>query len=101
MKLNSEMVERAVTQLGADPIPEQHPAMPQLSRVFGVHTFFIDPNGLHIVEPSQPNAAGDPTGEVFKVARWSDPDHTTLSPHQPEPTGITVVLAGTEPDSAA
>lgn len=101
MKLNSALVERAVSQLQADPIPEQHPVMPQLSQVFGDHTFFLDANGLHIVEPGQANEAGEPTGNVVKVARWSDENRTSLAPHQPEPTGIVVVFAADGPDSAA
>ena len=101
MKLNSVLVERAVSQLGADPIPEQHPAMPQLNQVFGDHTFFLDTNGLHIVEPGSPTEKGDQTGEVVQVARWSDGNRTSLAPQQPSPTGITIVLEPAEPDSAA
>jgi hypothetical protein len=100
MKLNSILVERAVSQLGADPIPDQHPAMPQLNQVFGEHTFFVDNNGLHIVEPGDPDESGELKGEVMKVAHWSDGNHTTLAPQQPEPTGITIVLAAGDPDSA-
>jgi hypothetical protein len=101
MKLNSVLVEQAVNQLGANPIPEQHPAMPQLNQVFGDHTFFLDSNGLHIVEPGEPNASGEPTGEVVKVAGWSDANRTSLAPQQPEPTGVVVVLADGDPDSVA
>jgi hypothetical protein len=93
MKLNSVLVEQAGNQLGAEPIPEQHPAMPQLNRVFGDHTFFLDADGLHIVERGETNDDGAEIGEVLQVARWSDGDHTTLSPQQPEPTGVVIVLA--------
>jgi hypothetical protein len=97
MKLNTALVEQAVTQLGADPIPEQHPAMPQLNRVFGDHTFFVDTSGLHILEPCQPAADTDePRWEVMKIAGWSDGQRTTLTPQPPEPTGIIVVLADAE-----
>lgn len=93
MKLNSTLIEQTVTQLDVDPIPEQHPVVPQLHQVFGDHTFFLDPDGLLIVEPSEPNASGEPTGEVVKVARWSDSDRSSLMPQPPEPTGMVVVLA--------
>jgi hypothetical protein len=93
MKLNSVLVERAVSQIGADPIPDQHPAMPQLNQVFGEHTFFVDNNGLHIVVASETEESGELTGEVMQVARWSDGNHTTLAPQQPEPTGVVIVLA--------
>ena len=101
MKLNSALVEQAATQLGTDPVPDQHPAMPQLTQVFGEHTFFADTNGLHILEPCDPGEAGEPRWEVMKVAGWRDAQRTTLSPQQPEPTGVVVVLAGEEPDGSA
>ena len=101
MKLNSELVERTINQMDADPIPEQHPAMPQLNQVFGEHTFFVDTSGLHIVEPGEPNEAGEPTGKVMQIARWSDAQRTSLAPQPAEPTGVVVVLATEEPESAA
>jgi hypothetical protein len=101
MKLNSASLERAIDQWQADPVPEQHPAIPQLNQVFGDHTFFVDSDGLHIVEPGEPNAAGDPTGNVLRVARWSDDSHTSLVPQQPEPTGTVVVFDAAKPDGAA
>jgi hypothetical protein len=101
MKLNSALVEQAVDQLGVEPIPEQHPAMPQLNQVFGDHTFFVDINGLYIVEPAEAPDAGATTGEVLTVARWSDDSRTALAPQPPEPTGTVIVFAGDDPESAA
>jgi hypothetical protein len=101
MKLKTALVEQAITQISADPIPERHPAMPQLNRVFGEHTFFIDSDGLHILEPCDPGDAGQPRWEVMKIAGWSDTQHTTLAPQQAEPTGVVVVLTEKEPDGAA
>jgi hypothetical protein len=101
MKLNSALVERTVTQFDADPIPDRHPAMPQLNQVFGEHTFFLDPNGLHIVEPGAPDADGAATGEVLRIAGWSDESRSSLAPQPPEPIGISIVLAADEPDKPA
>jgi hypothetical protein len=101
MKLNGALAERTASQLGAEPIPEQHQAMPQLSQVFGDHTFFIDPDGLHIIEPGEPNEAGLPTGEVVRVAGWSDQTHAALVPQQPEATGVVIIFADGKPDPAA
>jgi hypothetical protein len=101
MRLNSVLVEQAADQLQADPIPDQHPAMPQLNQVFGDHTFFLDGSGLHIVEPGEPNAAGDPTGNVVRIARWNDESRTSLVPQPPELTGAVVVFSMEEPDPAA
>ena len=99
MKLNSALLERTADQLDADPIPERHPVMPQLSQVFGNHTFFVDTDGLHIVEPGELNEAGEQTGNVLQIARWEDAERTSLAPQPPEPTGVVVVLGAAEPDS--
>jgi hypothetical protein len=95
MRLTSEQVERTLTQFDAQPIPEDHPAVARLSEVFGDHTFFIDANGLNVVEPTEPDeptGVGAETGKVVKLAGWSDEKLTQLAPHPPEPTDVVVVL---------
>jgi len=91
MRLTSEQVERALTQFDAQPIPEDHPAVTRLSEMFGDHTFFIDANGLNVVEPAEPTDGGE-AGQVVKIAAWSDEQLTKLAPHPPEPTDVVVVL---------
>src|SRR5947199_7780988 len=39
MKLTSAQVKQTIHQLGAQVLPDEHPAMPQLSSMFGEHTF--------------------------------------------------------------
>ena len=95
MKLTSVLVERALAQFEAEPIPDDHPVIPQLRGLFGDHTFFIDENGLNIVEPVASRGAGLQSGQVVNVASWDDDDPPTLTPHEPEPTDIFVVLAST------
>lgn len=59
MKLTSAQVKQTVNQLGAQVLPDEHPAMPQLNSMFGEHTFFVDESGLKVLEPtrrSAPNA---------------------------------------------
>jgi hypothetical protein len=96
MKLTSSQVERTLTQYSAQPIPEDHGLVSQLSALFGDHTFFLDSNGLNIVEP----AGGVPQGaalaaRVVNVANWTDDNLSTLAPHEPEPTDTMVDLAAT------
>ncbi|HEY4920455.1 MAG TPA: hypothetical protein VII40_10170 [Xanthobacteraceae bacterium] len=91
MRLTSEQVERTLSQIDAQPIPEDHPAMARLSEVFGDHTFFLDGNGLNVVEPAEPTDGAE-TGQVVKLAGWSDEKLTQLAPHPPEPTEVVVVL---------
>ena len=57
MKLNATQVKRTLSQLDAEVLPDNHPAVPQLNTLFGDHTFFLDSKGLNIVEPT-----AEPTG---------------------------------------
>lgn len=93
MKMSAARIERALTQFEALVLPEDHPAVPQLHNLFGDHTFFLDRHGLHIVEPAGATPAGAPTGQVVKLASWTDSDQTSLATHPPEPTDVVIVLA--------
>jgi len=92
MKLTSAQVERTLSQLEAQAIPETHPVVPQLTNLFGEHTFFVDNRGLNIVEPDETTPAGVQSAKVVNVADWSDPNLTKLAPHEPELTEKVVVL---------
>ena len=92
MKLNSAKIEKTLSQFEAQAIPESHPAVPQLNDAFGEHTFFLDGNGLNIVEPTAPSEGSAAAGQVVNVASWNDPDRTSLAPHEPLATDVVVVL---------
>jgi hypothetical protein len=92
MRLTEDLVEKTVSQCGAQAIPQGHPAIPQLNELFGDHTFFLDDSGLVIVEPTQSPRRGVWAGQIVKLAAWSDPDRTGLSPHRPEPTDVVIVM---------
>ncbi len=92
MKLNSEQAEHTLIQFEAQVIPEDHPLVPKLNELFGDHTFFLDGNGLNVVEPNESTEAGPPAGTVVNVANWSDAQLTSLTPHEPEPTELVVIL---------
>jgi hypothetical protein len=96
MKLTTAQVERTLSQFEAQAIPDDHPVVPQLNRLFGNHTFFLDGSGLNIVEPAESVAAGADAGLVVNLANWSDPNLTSLAPHDPEPTDVVVVLGATK-----
>lgn len=98
MKLDSTFAEQAAGQLAADSIPEDHLIMPQLTKVFGDETFFVNSNGLYIIEAGEPNEWGDPTGKVVRIACWSDTHRTVLAAQPREPTGAIVIFK--DPDSA-
>ncbi len=92
MRLTSEQVERTLNQFDAQPIPDDHPMVPQLHELFGDHTFFLDSNGLSVVEPAEAVQAGAATGQVVTLADWSDDTLTALAPHPPEATNVLIVL---------
>jgi hypothetical protein len=91
MRLTPAQVERALNQFEAQAIPEDHPVTAQLSDMFGDHTFFLDGNGLNVVEPAEVTTDGE-TGNVVNLADWADESLTRLAPHPPEVTEIVVVL---------
>jgi len=100
MKLNSAMAERTQSQFDAQAIPENHPVVGQLNSLFGDHTFFLDAQGLNIVEPTGDDN-GQMTAQVVKLAGWSDGERTSLAPHEPEVREGVIVLEAIGPDDAA
>jgi hypothetical protein len=84
MKLTWAQIERTLSQFEAEAIPESHPVLPRLNELFGDHTFFIDSNGLNIVEPTHEPAAGrTQAARVVNVADWSDETQSGLAAHDP------------------
>ena len=47
---------------------------------------------LKVLEPAQSSDMPGQTGEVVSLAEWSDPELTSLRPHEPEPTGVLIAL---------
>ena len=58
MKLTSTQIEQTLGQFEAEPISEDHPMVPQLNEVFGEHTYFVNSDGLIILEPDGSGLAG-------------------------------------------
>jgi hypothetical protein len=81
MKLTGALKSSVEDQLGADALPEENPATPKLKEVFGDHTFFVDAEGLSIVEPNP--QAGPSDGAVIKVGSWTE-DRAQLQLHEPQ-----------------
>lgn len=93
MILSESQVAVAKATLGADPVPADHPAMPQLQQAFGDHTFYLDANGLMVFEPAEEQADAQQAARLFLVAAWADENKQQLSPVQPQPTNLVVDLA--------
>jgi hypothetical protein len=92
MRLNSTQVKQTLSQFDAQVLPDDHPAVTQLSSLFGDHTFFLDGGGLKVLESNEVPKTEARTGEVVSLADWSDATLTSLKPHEPELTGVVVVL---------
>jgi hypothetical protein len=92
MRLNSSQVEQTMSQIDAQVLPDDHPAVTQLNSLFGDHTFFLDGEGLKVLEPAEAPETGDQAGEMVSLANWSDANLSSLRPHEPEPTGVLIVL---------
>jgi hypothetical protein len=92
MKLTPTLVEQTIAQFQAVPLPDTHAAHQKLEEIFGDHTFLLNDNGLHIVEPVA-ESGGTEVGRIVKIADWQGPGQTTLAPHRPEPTDVVIRLA--------
>jgi hypothetical protein len=92
MKLNAAQVQRTLTQFEAQALPDNHPAVPQLNSLFGDHTFFLDSSGLNVLEPAEIPELDAQTGKIVNLAYWTDENLTKLTPHEPEPTGVVIIL---------
>ena len=92
MRLTSVLVERTLSQFEAEVMPDNHPAVPQLRGLFGDHTFFLDNNGLNIVEPAESTQEGVQAGRVVNIASWNDANQPKLVAHEPEQTEVVIVL---------
>src|SRR5215469_14485202 len=94
MKLSAALVRQTLSQFDARAIPVTHPAVPKLSELYGDHTFFLNDNGLSIIEPVDSNDGVTSTAKVVNLANWRDSNQTSLAPHNPVPTSKIIVLVG-------
>lgn len=100
MKFQTEIKDKVEEQIGAEALPDEHPAAPELKEIFGDHTFFLDEEGLNIIVP-QPASANE-SGNVVKVASWTE-SRKELQVHEPQiqPTVIDIASDESDDDSVA
>ncbi len=96
MKLNAGQLRKVEEQFGVEAIPEDDHVIPDLKEAFGDHTYFLDTDGLNIVELNVYSESS--TGNVVKIASWSSDEQTELMRHEPEVLPITVDLESDELD---
>jgi hypothetical protein len=92
MKLSEDQISKAMSQLKAHVLDDDHPAFLQFCEMFGEHTFFLDAKGLNVLELLEVPGRVTQDGEVIRIAHWNDASFTSLTTHRPEPTGVVVSL---------
>jgi hypothetical protein len=106
MKLSTVRIKQALEQLEPRTVvvPENHPKTTELNEIFGEHTFFLDDDGLEIIEPAaadDEDGLEENAGQVIRLAMWNDVARTTLAPHPAEATGNVVFFRSVAGDRVA
>ncbi len=84
MKLHAEQISHVQNATQAQALADDSPAVEQLKEHFGDHTFFLDGDGLHIVEPQAEQEEGGERLQPVRLAYWKDETRTALVPQAPE-----------------
>jgi len=88
MKLNDEQAKVVEERTGLQPIPDDNPAMSQLKENFGDHTFYVDDQGLYVLEATEEESDQDDpaAAQAVQIASWTDENKTALQAHEPQAT---------------
>ena len=97
MKLTSAQVERTLGQIEARAIPDDHPVVSELNDLFGEHTFFLDSNGLNIVEPVELAQTGVDFAKIVN-SRTGTPTSVWSHTSPSQPMSLWCSASDTEPD---
>jgi hypothetical protein len=99
MKLSDTQIAAISATTGAQPIPDDDPAMGQLKEAIGDHTFYVDQHGLLVLEDTE-TAAKESELEIVRVGQWADETRSTMGVVPPQPTGQVVDLDAPAIDDA-
>jgi hypothetical protein len=92
MKLTPTQVAQTLSQIEASVVPDDHPMVSKLTGIFGEHTYFLDADGLTIIEPPSRDGSARTECQVVSLANWTDENLTSLAPHEPIATGERIAL---------
>ena len=102
MKLSSAQIAAVEQATGANPLPEEEPAQAKLAEALGDHTFYVDQQGLVILESPEAAATPEDTLEIVRVGRWVEGNEQQLALTPAERTGQVLDLSayrdGAKPD---
>lgn len=79
MKLTDSEIRRVKAALGADPVPDDHPAMEMLTETYGEHTFYTVEGGLGVFMIRAREDVPPDWGTLVLIAEWSDETRTSLN----------------------
>ena len=101
MKLTAAQIEQVGNQIEAERVLEEGPLFAEIVDEFGDHTFYLDFDGLYVLElVEDPNTVCQ-VANVVKMATWTDEEKTELRPHWAEPTSVFVKLDPEDSDFSA
>lgn len=93
MRLSMDQVTTIQQNTSLKVVPHDHQSIPDLEKAFGVHTFFINDNGLLVFERADNGDDNDMVVRLFVVAVWEDEKSTgLLSQTPPAATEVLVNL---------
>ena len=95
MKLSQQEIDQLHDQIRIDSPSDDYPAMDKLIESFGVHTFYLTGDGLHIFEYTDTLLDGGHEAVSVRIASWSSEEKTDLTLHKPKLTGIRIQFADT------
>lgn len=102
MKLSSAQIAAVEQATGANPLPDEEPARAKLAEALGDHTFYVDQQGLVILESPEAAATPEDTLEIVRVGRWVEGKEQQLALTPAERTGQVLDLSayrgGPEPN---
>ena len=93
MKLSTAQIAAVEQATGANPIPGEDPANAKLAEALGEHTFYVDQQGLVILESPEAAATPEDTLEIVRVGRWVEGEQQQLALTPAERTGQVLDLA--------
>ncbi len=92
MKLTPAQIEQVRDQIEAERVLEESPLFAEIVDEFGDHTFYLDFDGLYVLELVENPKTVRQMANVAKMATWTDEERTALRPHWQEPTSVFVKL---------
>jgi len=71
MKLNETQISKVRADTGLTPVGPETPALPELERLFGEHSYFIGEPGLIVFEPDEDAGSSlKRPARGWRLARW-------------------------------